>query len=128
MALLCGYVTSDAGKLFWKFSKAYKPHTEPDDMGVDTGMKEEMVSEEPEMMTTGDDDGRPAKASMTEQLPPREKGTDPHFRYYFTKVSPYGPGWYPTYGGMVFDENRMQEEMNAMREERQKFNHPKFAE
>lgn len=128
LALLCGCVTSEAGKLFWKLSKAYKPHKEADEDMTVEAIKDEPTSEEPEIMMTGDDDGRPVKPSIMEQQLPKEQANNPHFRYYFTKVSPYGPGWYPTYGGMMFDENRMQEEMDAMREERQKFSHPKFVQ
>lgn len=100
---LVGFVAADTGKLFGKLTKAYKDSGESDDMGA------EMAKGQSESMATGDDNddgGRVVKPTKEQSLP-LEQRYNPFFGNPFTKVTSYGLGWYPSYGGMVYDENRM---------------------
>lgn len=121
MALLVGFVTADAGKVYGKLSKAYMAHKDPGEM------QPEMAQDQPEMMA---DEEKMMEPSMMDQSPPMEHERDnrfnPYYGSYYMKMVPYGyaTGFYP-HGGVVYVDDHMGMDMNnGMDDNMQRYPHP----
>lgn len=130
LALLVGFVTADAGKVFGKLSQAYRAHKAPGEMGAEN-MQPEMAQDQPEMMAE-DDEEKMMDPSMMEQAPPMDEGHErdnrynPYYGHYYMKLIPYGyaTGLYP-HGGVVYVNDHMGMDVNnQMEDHMQRYPHP----